>query len=263
MAKRKEVFITGAAGLVGQGLRKHLRDRYDLRLLFHRNVPEKLEEGTRRVIADVADFESMVDATAGVDAIVHMAIAGWQWPWMTQAESLRLTMDVDMRGTYNVFEAARINGVPTVVYASSNHVTKWHEENGVLADPDTLPRTDCIYGVGKIFGEALGRLYSDRHGIRVFCLRIAAYDGEDEPVESYEFGMSRWHSPRDTAQMVWRCIEAEHLKFEIFYGASGGCEKKWDLSNAKDLIGYEPEDDGSLEVYRSRHRKKEHGTSSQ
>ena len=37
---KKKLFITGAAGKVGSGLRRHLKDRYDFRLLFHRNIPE-------------------------------------------------------------------------------------------------------------------------------------------------------------------------------------------------------------------------------
>ena len=54
--------------------------------------------------------------------------------------------------------------------------------------------------------------------------------------------------------MTWRCIEAEDLKFEIFYGVSQGGEEKWDLSNARELIGFEPEDDGSLLEYRAKYK---------
>ena len=50
---------------------------------------------------------------------------------------------------------------------------------------------------------------------------------------------------------MWRCIEAERLHWGIFYGVSGGGEKKWDLANARDLLGYAPEDDGSLERWRA------------
>ena len=240
------VLVTGAAGRVGSTVARGLKDRYQVR--GHDRVAMPDLEDT--VISPLTDFDAVERATEGMDAIVHLGgnPGGGDWEEILNSNII---------GTYNIFEAARINKVPTVVYGSSNHVTRWYEENGVLAGPNTIPRTDCVYGAGKIFGEALGRMYSDQHGIRVFCLRIAAYDGEDEPVEDYEPGLSRWHSPRDTAQMVWRCIEAEHLKFEIFYGASGSCEKIWDLSNAEDLIGYEPEDDGSLEIYRSRRQKKE------
>lgn len=247
--------MTGAGGIVGMALRKQLRDRYDLRLLFYPEADGEVEEDAEVVVANMADFEAMQEACAGVDAIVHLAVSGGQVPWLTQEQSAQRTLTEDLPGVYNLYEGARINGVPTVVFASSNHVTRLYEEEGLLACPDSSPRPDSIYGAGKAFGEALGRFYSDRHGLRVFCLRIANVNPEDEPEADYEPGTSRWLSHRDLAQLVCRCIETEGAKFGNFYGVSGGSEKKWDLSNVRELLGYEPEDDGSLEAYRSRFKK--------
>lgn len=251
MAKRKKLFITGAAGVVGTALRQHLRDRYDFRLLFHTNIPE-VEPGDEVVVGDVGHLESMLEATVGVDAIAHLALAK-VLRRMTQAQRAQKTIDADIRAVYNIYEAARINKVPVVVYASTNHVTGLYEQDGLCVHPEMAVRPDSIYGAGKAFGEALGRLYADRHGVRVFCLRIANFNGKDEPGRYYEPGYSRWLSPRDLAQLTWRCIESEGLSFGIFYGVSGGGEKKWDLANARRLLGYEPQDDGSLEVFRSRY----------
>ena len=253
MVDRKKLFITGAAGTIGQALRKHLRDRYDFRLLFHSKVPD-VEKGDEVVVSDVANFETMLEATVGVDVIVHLALAKL-WKGQTEAQRAQGTLGVDIPGVYNLYEAARINRVPTVVFASTNHVTGNYEKDEFCSYPDAMVRPDGIYGAGKAFGEALGRFYSDRHGIRVFCLRIANFNGEDEPGRFYEPGYSRWFSPRDIAQMTWRCIETEALKFGIFYGVSGGGEKKFDLSNAKALLSYEPEDDGSLKVYRDMYQR--------
>ena len=66
--------------------------------------------------------------------------------------------------------------------------------------------------------------------------------------------MSRWLSPRDMAQLMNKCIEAKHVPFGIFYAVSGGAEKRWDLSNTRELLGYEPQDDGSLEEWRVKYR---------
>ena len=169
---------------------------------------------------------------------------------LLRADQARLAFDVDMKGTYHLYEAARVNGISTVVFASSNHVTGINEKLGLVSDPDRPVRPDSIYGAGKAFGEALGRLYADVHGMRVFCLRIANFNGRDEPGRYYEPGQSRWLSPRDLAQLTWRCIETESLNWGIFYGVSQGAEAKWDLSNAKELLGYEPVDDGSALEYR-------------
>jgi uronate dehydrogenase len=174
----------------------------------------------------------MIEAAAGVDVIIHLALAHMRQR-STQAERAQLTLDVDMKGTYHLFEAARIHHVPTFIYASTNHVTGINEKQGIRSHPDMPVRPDSIYGAGKAFGEALGRLYADAHGLRVFCLRIANFPGSEVPGRSYAPGQSRWLSPRDLAQLVWRCIEAENLNWGIFYGVSGGAENKWDITNAR------------------------------
>jgi len=255
MAERKKLFITGAAGKIGSALRKHLQDRYDFRLLFHSTVPEDLNRKDEVVVSDISNFEAMVEATQGVDAVAHLAIFR-RWRGMPRAQLAQLTFDVDMKGTYNIYEAARINQVPTVVYASTNHVTGMNEKAGIHSQPHEPVRPDSIYGAGKAFGEALGRFYVDQYGLRVFCLRIANFNGLDDPGRYYEPGQSRWFSPRDIAQMTWRCIEAEGLNWGIFYGVSRGGEEKWDISNAEELLGYQPEDDGGLSEYREKHTQR-------
>jgi len=249
MGRRRKLFITGAAGTVGTALRKHLRNQYKFRLLFHSTIPEEVEQDDEVVVSDIVSFPAMLEATEGVDAVVHLAVStlavSRSPSWVPWSELARMTLDVDMRGTYYLFEAARINGVPTMVYASTNHVTGMNEREGIRTHPDMPVRPDSMYGVGKAFGEALGRYYADCHGLRVFCLRIANFNGRDEPGRYYEPGQSRWLSPRDLAQLVWRCIEVEDLNWGIFYGVSRGGEEKWDLSNAEALLGYHPQDNGS------------------
>ena len=204
-----------------------------------------------------ATVPAVLEATEGVDVIVHLALSAWGHRGFVrlEADRARLTFDVDMKGTYHLFEAARINRVATFIYASTNPVTGINEKEGILSQPDQPVRPDSIYGAGKAFGEALGRLYADVHGMRVFCLRIANCNARDEPGRYYEPGYSRWLSPRDLAQLTWRCIEAEDLSWGIFYGVSRGAERKWDLSNARELLGYEPQDDGSALAFRQRYSK--------
>jgi len=254
VSNRKKLFITGAAGRIGGALRQHLRGRYDFRLLFHSTIPDDVDPQDEMVVSDVADFPAMLEATQGVDVIVHLALSrGPRGMPSTRAQRAQMTFDVDMKGTYHMFEAARINGIPTVIFASTNHVTGMNEREGIRSDPAMPVRPDGIYGVGKAFGEALGRYYVDCHGLRVFCLRIANFNGRDEPGRYYEPGQSRWLSPRDLAQLTWRCIETGNLNWGIFYGVSRGAEEKWDLSNAETLLGYTPEDDGSAAAYRQRY----------
>ena len=253
MAERKKVLITGAGGRIGTALGENLRERYELRLLYHSHIPESRNEADEVLASDATNFEAMLAATSRVDAVVHLALAKGRGG-STSVERTRVTIEENIPGDYNIFEAARINSVPTVVYASTNHVSGLYENDGVLAKPEAPIRPDSVYGAGKAFGEALGRFYSESYGIRVLCLRIANCPGADVPGKFYDPGYSRWLSNRDMAQLTWRCIETEEVKFGIFYGVSLGCEKKFDLSTARDQLGYEPEDDGSLTEYREMYK---------
>ena len=241
MSARKKLLITGAAGLVGSALRKYLRDRYDFRLIFHRNVPQT-EPEDEVIVSDIAAYEEMVEAADGVDAIVHLGIAtgGRQ-----RSRYNRMVIETDVGGTYNLFEAARINKVPTVIYASSNAITGMHESAGLVSRPDLMPRPRDFYGVGKAFGEALGRHYHDLFGMSVYCIRICNFPNTDTVNCEYEPGMNRWLSSRDMAELTACCLEAPHSGFGIFYGVSKGGEKKYDISNAKELVGWEPQDRGA------------------
>ena len=243
MAERKKLLITGAAGLVGSALRKYLRGRYDFRLLFHNNIPE-VESEDEIVVSDTADFEQMVDAAAGVDAIAHLGIAVSKRGY-PRSRYNRMVIETDINGTYNIFEAARINGVKTVIYASSNAITGRYETDGLLSTPEVTPRPRDFYGVGKAFGEALGRHYHDLFGLSVYCIRICNFPNTDEVNTKYEPGMNRWLSACDMAELAACCLEAKHPQFGIIYGVSQGSESKFDISNSLELVGWQPRDRGA------------------
>lgn len=243
MPKRPKLLITGAAGLVGSALRRYLRDRYTFRLLFHNTVPE-VEDEDEIVVSDLADFECMVEAAAGIDAIVHLGIATAKRGY-PRARYNQMILDTNVQGTYNVFEAARINNVPKVVFASTNHVTGFYEKEGAVSRPDLPVRPDSMYGVSKAFGEAMGRHYHDAFGLSVYCLRIANFPNTDSVDRQYEPGHNRWLSARDMAELTHCCLQAPHPQFGVIYGASKGGEAKWDLSNAQALVGWQPADRGA------------------
>ena len=64
--------------------------------------------------ASVTDMAAMTAACAGADAVIHLGGIPSEAPW-------ERILDVNINGTYTVFEAARRAGVPRVVFASSNH----------------------------------------------------------------------------------------------------------------------------------------------
>ena len=75
-------------------------------------------------------------------------------------------------------------------------------------------------------------------------MRIGSFQPEEAVRErGSDRILSTWLSHRDCVQLVWRGIEASEVKFGIFYGISGNKRAYWDIQNARDLLGYEPEDD--------------------
>ena len=232
----KKVLITGAAGRIGRVLRAGLKDRYQLRLMDRQPIAGA--EVADVHIGDAADLEWMETVCAGVDAVVHLAGdpsmgASWQ-----------SVLDINIKGTYATYEAARRGGASRLVFASSNHATGFYEQEGIYTTPEMLPRPDSLYGVSKSFGEDLGRFYVDQYGMKAFCLRIGSFQPDESVAKrGSDRILSTWLSHRDTVQLVWRCLEAEGVDFGIYYDISGNARAYWDIQNARRELGYAPEDD--------------------
>ncbi len=228
----KTVLITGAAGNVGSHLRRELAGRYNLRLSDI--VPVKdVAPGEKQARGDVAKLADMLRVTKGVDAIVHLGGFSAEGPW----ESI---LQANIIGCYNVFEAARRNGVKRVLFASSNHAAGFYRRD-VKIDHRVYPKPDSRYGVSKAFGEQIGSLYADKYGLEVFCMRI----GNVNPVPPDRRRLSIWISPRDLARLVAVGIDNPNINFEIVYGVSDNKRSWYDNSNARRL-GYLPQDDAEI-----------------
>jgi nucleoside-diphosphate-sugar epimerase len=102
-------------------------------------------------------------------------------------------------------------------------------------------RPQGIYGASKIWGEAIGRHFSDAYGMSVLCVRIGRVTKEDRPYNVHEAPL--YLSQRDVSQILHRCIDAESdLKYDIFMCTS---DNRWgyrDLTHPREILGYEPED---------------------
>lgn len=232
MATRKRVLITGAAGRIGSSLAEQLKDRYDLRVQYHRSVPETPPVADQ-ITADISQFDQIRQAVDGMDAVVHMA----------GDPSTRASWDSvhqnNIVGAYNLYEASRQAGVKRVVFASTNHVMGMYDRDQqwpVYADQPVRP--DSLYGVSKAFGEALGRHYYDQYGLSVICLRIGWFLSEPRD----EISRWMWLSPRDAAQVTWRAIESD-IGYGVFYAISANGGRHWDITNTMERLGYRPQDD--------------------
>ena len=246
MNGRKRILVTGMSGLIGGLAGRRLAARHEVRALNRRAV-----EGFETFRADVTDLEAIRPAFEGVHTVVHMAA------YLGDSNSTK-QISVNVRGTYNVFEAAREAGVRRVVFASSGATVHGYEKaepflamvEARYADiPEPRPlithlspvRPNDLYGCAKVWGEALGRYYSEMHGISVLCIRLGRVVEEDRPRDARH--AATYLSHRDAAQIVERCVEApEDVRFDVFYGVSDNRARFRDIEHAREVIGYVPED---------------------
>jgi uronate dehydrogenase len=231
------VTVTGAAGLVGTALRNAWRGVFPALRLVDRGELGEAREGEELLVADLTDLAAAREGVRGADAVVHLAA-------IPEEDTFDHLLEVNVRGAYNVFEAARREDVRRVVFASTNHVTGFYPQAQRIG-PDDPVRPDSLYGVSKVFGEALGRLYADKWGLEVVCLRIGAFGERPESAEE----LPMWLSPRDGVRLCTRALVAPDIGFLVVYGASSVTNGWWENPGA-DAIGYEPLDEVDPEIQR-------------
>jgi uronate dehydrogenase len=223
------VLVTGASGTIGTTVRSGLRELgWALRCV-------DLVAGPDVSAVDITSPDALDHVMPGVDAVVHLAGQPVEAPWP-------VIRHANLDGTYEVFEAARRHDVTRVVYASSNHAVGFTPIPSDAELPaDLAARPDTLYGVSKVFGEALGRYYAERYGLQVACLRIGTF----APCPPDVRALSTWLSPADCVRLVDACLRSESLSYSIVWGVSANTRRIWSLAAGHEL-GYFPADDAEM-----------------
>ncbi|THE65316.1 NAD(P)-dependent oxidoreductase [Salinadaptatus halalkaliphilus] len=249
------VAITGASGDVGRAVIDAFADRDETLELFSHSETDDLE--TRPI--EIADRETVVDALEGQDILIHLAAnpdprAEWD-----------AVSGPNIDGLYNVYAAAIENDLERVIFASSNHavnmanvVSAIRPESTVgqpdVVRPDDPPNPDTYYGVTKVFGEAMGAYYANRHGIDVVNLRIGwlLTDAElrevcaDRDAAGERYARAMWLSPDDCGRLFEAAVTAALASNPtVAHGISENSERFLSLSETMLELGYRPKDDAT------------------
>lgn len=268
--------MTGACGEIAQRVLPGLSEHFELTLLDIRDAtPQGARvEGVHRIDLLNNDRTAYRELFRGHDAVIHSGFVrapeGGMAGTGNGPETFWNEHD-NVRMAYNVLQACVEAAVPRAVIVSSNHAADFYEPLIHSGDvfgvtPEMAPYSDNYYGWAKISYEALGFLFATgkQNGGRVLenvQLRIGA--PRDNDLESVAPGdlvrmrraLGAFISVRDEVQLLVKSITAPDIRnehgvpFQIFYGISGNSTRFWDISNAKRVIGYEPEDD-SVVVFR-------------
>jgi uronate dehydrogenase len=224
------VVMTGAGGGVGKMTRPHLVGAFDEMIVSGRRPVDDLHPGETFVQADLGDMAAMERLLEGADGIIHLGGQAVEADWDT-------VQAANITGLYNTYEACRRQGVKRIVFATTNHVVGFYRRQRTI-DHQVMPRPDSRYGASKAFGEALGRLYADKHGLRIFNIRIGNVG--PEPLDLRRLAV--WISERDMAQLFRIGLTHPDIHYEVVFGGSRNVRSWWDNSNAYRL-GYQPEDE--------------------
>ena len=228
------ILLTGAAGYLGGVVRPELRCLAKTLRLSDLTPPQEAPDtGEEFVRADLSDPAQVATAMEGVDAVVHLGGVSVEAAWEP-------ILQANIIGTYNMFEAARQVGVRRFVYASSHHAVGYYRREKRVG-PDEPVRPDSRYGVSKVFGEAVGRLYADKYGMSVVVQRIGVARLQPQNPR----GLIAWMSEQDYVQLTLRCLQASNIHYLVVYGVSANDGSLW-LNPGAEAIGFKPQDNGAV-----------------
>jgi UDP-glucose 4-epimerase len=121
--------------------------------------------------ADLRDLDALTTALQGIEVVVHLGGID-----RSVATDDAATIQVNVLGTWNVFEASRLAGVRRVIHCSSSSVTGIDQSNPAMS-PHYLPldeahesRPTDAYGLSKLCGERIAEAFA-RRGLEVLVLR--------------------------------------------------------------------------------------------
>jgi uronate dehydrogenase len=229
----RPILLTGASGALGRVLARELSAAgFTLRLTDIIAFPDPLPERASFVKADLNEGLALVRQAEGCSTILHFGGVSVEKPFEE-------VFGPNLRGLYHVYEAARREEA-RVVFASSNHAIGFHERprgNDSKLDADCAFRPDGYYGLSKAYGELMGRMYWDKHGVENVNVRI----GSCFPKPINARMLSTWLSYGDLVRMMTRCILAERVGHAVIWGASRNPATFW-AQDHRERIGWQPED---------------------
>lgn len=245
------IVITGAAGNLGRIVTRELDSSHELVRIDRRPTRGGVKADiSRHAASDPGDPRARLArwdrSFSGAGAVIHLAAApDPETPWSAIVRH-------NIKGTWNVLDAAARHRVPHFVFASSVWAVR-ETERALAADgdgadepkigSDAFPRPATAYGLGKGMVEMAGRMFVDEGRLASFiAIRFGYVAPADRLSSADEWLRQRWIGPADTATLVRRCVESDRSGFHVVYGVSAQADSPFDLAGTRDLLGWEPEE---------------------
>jgi nucleoside-diphosphate-sugar epimerase len=244
-----KVAVFGAAGWVGRAILENLAGRHEIRACD--KEPESWKAGGpwegEIIHADIADYDAVDRALDGIDAIIHAAVYFGSY----DTEDLA-PFTINLKGLWNVLEAARQRAIGRVVHIGSCQV---EHLKGIFFSADVRRPDGSLYAITKRLQEEMCRQFHEAFDQSIVVLRPCsiidsrlglAKGGSTLESGSWNTGMVCRH---DLAEACRLAIEKEGLDFEVLHMAGATeADQYCNTARAREVLGFEFE--GDLDQFR-------------
>lgn len=238
------LLVTGTAGFVGRAAVEILGQERWLRCVDI--VPSAQPKTGETIVADLSSYEAAAAAIDGIEAVVHLAIAGRPGDY----ETPEIPMEGTVVATANLLEAAHRAGINRFVLMSSGAVVTGYSRDTYIHVG--LPhKFQGLYCLTKSLQEILARQYAEEHGMTVPSLRPwSVVDGRTyhhkngqklRPGEEGYFGLVCRY---DLAEACRLALTAPLSGFQPFHVMATDAGRRWfDVDRTERLLGWRPATD--------------------
>ena len=167
--------VTGGRGFVGRHLVDLLLSRGEKVVSYNRDYAVDNRPNLQMAHGELFDIPTLVRTLNdnAVERIIHTA--GMSHPGLS-VDCPITTFAANVDGTLSVYEAARMAGIRRVVNFSSECAYGTLDESQLVYE-DVKPMPTTPYGVTKVAGELLGKVYNELYGMQIVSLRITEVYG--------------------------------------------------------------------------------------
>ena len=235
---KQRVLVTGSEGGVGRAACKHLSNDGHTVYRFDRFVQSDLENA---IVGDITNRDEVLEAARGMDAIIHLAATP------DEADFLSELIEPNVRGLYNVCDAAREHGVKRLVLTSSVQVVSGHRWDSMVQIEDG-PKVINHYALTKLWAEQIGEMYARMYGLSVIAARLGWLPRDPahaEELQASPVGTDVYLSHDDAGRFFSACVDAsmQDGNFEILFATSKPLQHvRVDPEPALRVVGYRAHD---------------------
>jgi len=230
------ILLTGASGNLGSLILSKLSTKYEW-VLADFKIP-LFTYGHPFFQVNLSEFNTLYSLCSKVEMVIHLAAcASPEAKWDDLIEP-------NIKGVYNVLEAAYQSKCQRVIFASSIHVVDGYPREMQLY-PSMPPNPLSLYGATKAWGEALAAYYAYQKNLPVICLRLGWVKAHNDltlfPNNPH---LNIILTDRDFVRLIVASIETPFTqKFGIYHGISNNQFKRLDITSTREVLGYQPQDD--------------------